>query len=335
MKIAVYSSQPYDEKYLSQIFKQSEHELTFIPSRLTPLTAPLSQGHDAICTFVNDQVHSDTIQVLPDSVKLICNRCAGFNNIDLKEASSKNIVVARVPAYSPYATAEHTVSLLMTLNRKIHKAYNRVRDGNFTINGLLGFDLHGKTVGVVGTGQIGTIVTRILSQGFGCNALCYDVYRSKEVEQMKNVRYVDTLEELYSQSDIISLHCPLTKETDHLINENTINQMKDGVILLNASRGSVIETKDVINALKKNKIGGLAIDVYENEGAYFYSNYSDKVVDDDILSRLLSFPNVLVTSHQAFFTHEAMTNISQSVFDSVKQFSTDGTVPEKNLVKPN
>jgi len=335
MKIAVFSAQPYDRQYLSERANQSvhKHELIFFDTTLHSQTASLAQGCDAICTFVNDQVDQQTIDNLPESVKLVSNRCAGFNNVDLQAASKRGITVARVPAYSPYATAEYTVALMMTLNRKIHKAHDRVRDGNFTINGLMGMDMFGKTVGVVGTGQIGAIVTRILSQGFRCKVLAYDVYENPEVKQMENVTYVSDIKELFAKSDVITLHCPLTKETQHLINEEALGMMKPGVLLVNASRGAVVDTKAVIGALKKRKIGGLAIDVYENEGAFFFRDFSDSGFDDDTLARLTSFPNVIVTSHQAFFTREAVLNIAQSVFESVDMFQAEGKVPEKNLVK--
>lgn len=335
MKIAVFSAQPYDREFLTERSTQSphSHELFFFDTILQPQTASLAQGCDAICTFVNDNVDAQTIEHLPETIKLVCNRCAGFNNIDLDAASKRGITVARVPAYSPFATAEYTIALMMTLNRKIHKAHDRVRNGNFTINGLMGMDMYGKTVGVIGTGQIGAIVTRILSQGFRCRVLAYDVYRNEEVAQMSGVTYVDDVNEVYEQSDVITMHCPLNAQTHHLINEQALNQMKSNVLLINASRGAVIDTKAVIHALKRKRIGGLAIDVYENEGAFFFRDFSESGFDDDTLSRLTSFPNVIVTSHQAFFTREAMVNIASSVFESLDMFQEQGKVPEKNLVK--
>ena len=279
----------------------------------------MAKGFDAVCAFVNDDVSTEVVNKLAElGIKLIVMRCAGFNNVDLNAANAHGITVARVPAYSPHAVAEYTLGLILALNRHLPKAYNRVRDGNFTINGLLGFDLYGKTIGVVGTGKIGKTFIELL-QGFGMNVLAYDPYEDQELKDRKLCTYVP-LTEIFAKSDIISLHCPLSPENMHMINHSTIAQMKKGVMLVNTSRGKLIDTSALIDALKARKLSGAALDVYEEEAGYFFEDNSAGGIADDILARLLTFPNVLVTSHQAFFTVEALTNISDITLQNVKDF---------------
>ena len=330
MKVAVFSTKSYDENFLSAASAGRDIELVFLESRFSSESVTLAAGYPVVCVFVNDQLDEAVIgQLAAQGTKLIALRCAGFNNVDLKAAQSNGITVARVPAYSPYAVAEHTLALLMTLNRRIHRAYNRVREGNFAIDGLLGFDLHGKTVGVIGTGRIGAIMCQQMS-GFGCKVLASDVYRNPECEAM-GVQYVE-LAELFATSDIVSLHCPLTSETHHIINEQSIGQMKPGVTLVNTSRGPLVDTSAVIGGLKEGKIGALALDVYEEEEEVFFEDFSNKVLQDDILARLLTFPNVLITSHQAFFTKEAMEKIAETTIANIEGFR-DGNLAPKNVVR--
>ncbi len=322
MKVAVFSSKPYDQKFLEKS-NQNQHELTFFEPRLTLETASLAVGFNTICVFVNDQLDAKTLEKLAQGgTKLIALRCAGFNNIDLKKASELGIIIVRVPAYSPYSVAEHTVGLILTLNRKLHRAYYRVRDGNFSLDGLLGFDLNKRTVGIIGTGKIGVIVAKILT-GFGCKILGYDLYPNPEFKTMGG-EYVP-LQKLVKQSDIISLHCPLTPETYHIINPETINNAKDGVMLVNTSRGALIDTKAVIKGLKSEKIGSLALDVYEQEADLFFEDLSNEIIQDDTFQRLLTFPNVLITGHQAFFTQEALTNIADTTISNITDFEQGNT----------
>lgn len=280
----------------------------------------LAQDTDVVCIFVNDTADAETIGPLAAmGVKLIALRCAGFNNVDLNAAARHRIPVVRVPAYSPYAVAEYAVALMLALNRKIHRAYWRTRDGNFSLHGLLGFDMHGKTAGIVGTGQIAKVLIRIL-KGFGLNILAYDLYPDREFAANEGVEYVP-LEQLFRQSDIISLHCPLTEQTRYMINEKAIDQMKEGMMLINTGRGQLIHTEALIEGLKKKKIGSAGLDVYEEEAAYFYEDTSDRIMGDDMLARLLSFNNVIVTSHQGFFTREALDNIAHTTLQNVRDFS--------------
>ncbi|NLN26663.1 MAG: 2-hydroxyacid dehydrogenase [Firmicutes bacterium] len=318
MDIAVFSSKPYDREYFLRANESHGHKLTFFESRLTLESVVQAQGFPAVCAFVNDQLNAPVLRVLArHGTRLIALRCAGFNNVDLVEADRLGLTVVRVPSYSPHAVAEHTVALILTLNRKTHRAYNRVRELNFSLDGLLGFDLHEKTVGIIGTGRIGTITAKILL-AFGCRVLAYDQRVNEECVQM-GVRYT-SLEELLRRSDIISLHCPLTPETYHLINENTLRMMKDGVMLINTSRGALIDTQAVIEALKTGKVGYLGLDVYEEEADLFFEDLSNRVVQDDVFARLTTFPNVLVTGHQGFFTHEALTNIAETTLANVTAF---------------
>lgn len=318
MKITVYSAKKYDQQALTR-WSSSQLEFHYLDVKLSSDSVALAAGSDAICTFVNDDLSAPVLQKLSDNgIRMVALRCAGFNNVDLEAAKALGIRVARVPAYSPEAVAEHTIGMMLTLNRKLHKAYNRVRDDNFALDGLLGFNMHGKTVGLIGTGRIGKATARILL-GFGCTLLCHDLYPDDELQQL-GARYVN-LAELYAEADIISLHCPLTPETHYLINPESLGQMKNNVMLINTSRGGLLDSKAVINALKARKIGYLGLDVYEQEADLFFENLSEMVIDDDVFKRLLTFPNVLITGHQAFFTEEAMQQISQVTSDNLVAFA--------------
>ena len=320
MRIAVFNTKPYDQRFLEEANAAHQHDLVFLEPHLSVHTARLAEGCAVICTFVNDPLNAATLEVLSAlGVKLVALRCAGFNQVDLRAAERLGITVARVPAYSPYAVAEHAVALILTLNRNIHRAYNRVREGNFALEGLLGFDLHGKTVGVIGTGKIGAVFARIL-RGFGMTVLAHDVQQNAELEG-EGLRYVG-LEELLERSDIVSLHCPLTPQTQHLVNAERLGRMKRGAMLVNTSRGALVDTPAVIEALKSGCLGALALDVYEEEGDLFFENLSDRVIQDDVFMRLLTFPNVLITGHQAFFTREALTGIAQTTLENVTAFET-------------
>ena len=321
MRIAVYSSQTYERDYLDEAAALYSYSLTHINTQLDSSSALLAKEHDVACVFVNDELSLPVLEQLKQhGVKLIALRCAGFNNVDIGAASNLGLCVTRVPRYSPYAVAEHATALLLTLNRHTHRAWARVREGNFSLNGLVGFDLHGKTVGIVGTGNIGSVMTKIMS-GFGCRVLAYDLVINQECVNA-GIKYVE-LDTLYKQADIISLHCPLTPETHHMINDSSIRLMKTGVTLINTSRGAVCDTKALIAALKINKIGYLGLDVYEQEGDLFFKDLSDKVIPDDVFERLLTFPNVLVTGHQGFLTHEALTRIASTTMQNIQDFSTN------------
>ena len=320
MRIAVFNTKPHDQRFLEEANAAHQHDLVFLEPHLSVHTARLAEGCAVICTFVNDPLNAATLEVLSAlGVKLVALRCAGFNQVDLRAAERLGITVARVPAYSPYAVAEHAVALILTLNRNIHRAYNRVREGNFALEGLLGFDLHGKTVGVIGTGKIGAVFARIL-RGFGMTVLAHDVQPNAELEA-DGLRYVG-LEELLERSDIVSLHCPLTPQTQHLVNAERLGRMKRGAMLVNTSRGALVDTPAVIEALKSGCLGALALDVYEEEGDLFFENLSDRVIQDDVFMRLLTFPNVLITGHQAFFTREALTGIAQTTLENVTAFES-------------
>lgn len=305
---AIFDSKPYDQQYLKAASSEDQ-KLAFHESRLEVGTAALAAGARAVCVFVSDKVDREClIQLKQVGVQLVALRCAGYNNVDLSAAKELGLCVTRVPAYSPHAVAEHAVALLLTLNRKIHRAHNRVRELNFSLAGLVGFDLHGKTAGIVGTGKIGRITAEIL-RGFGMRVLAYDLFPDAVWAADKQVQYT-SLEEVLKQSDLLSLHTPLTPETHHLINDQTLAQTKPGVFIVNTSRGKLIDTAALIRGLKTRHIGGVALDVYEEEAGVFYEDLSGKVLQDDELSRLLSFPNVLITSHQAFLTQEALTQIA-------------------------
>ncbi|MGC8765408.1 MAG: 2-hydroxyacid dehydrogenase [Brevinematia bacterium] len=328
-RILFYDSKPYDIEYFEANNKEYGYELKFFKEKLDTETVLLANGYNVVCLFVNDDVNEKVIKKLKEyNIELIALRCAGYNNVDLKSALNERIHVVRVPAYSPYAVAEHTVALMLTLNRKIHKAYLRTRELNFSINGLLGFDMHGKTVGVIGTGQIGKVVIQILN-GFGMKIIAYDLYRDEDFARKANFEYVG-LDGIYSESDIITLHCPLTPETKYIINKDSISKMKDGVMIINTSRGKLIDTRALIDGLKSGKIGGAGLDVYEEESDYFFEDYSTQILTDDVLARLLTFPNLIITSHQAFFTKEALTNIAKTTLQNIKDFY-DGK-PLKNEV---
>ncbi len=317
MKLVFFSAQPYDKSFFTQ-FNQNKHELVFIDIPLNEQTADLAAGADAVCVFVNDKVTAGVIQKLATGkTKIIALRCAGFNNVDIEAAKAAEIRVCRVPAYSPEAVAEHAVAMLLTLNRKTHKAYNRVREQNFSLQGLLGFNLHGKTIGVIGTGNIGKAFCKIML-GFGCKVVAFDLIANKEME-LDGVVYQPLMDVL--KADIISLHCPLNEQTKHLINKDTIALLKPGVVLINTSRGGLINTHDTIKALKSGQISALGIDVYEQEEKLFFRNLSEDIIQDDEIQRLMSFPNVLITAHQAFFTQEAMEQIATTTLNNIQLLS--------------
>lgn len=317
MRIAVFSAKPYDETFLKRANATRNHDLSFFDARLNVDTAALAQGFDGVCAFVNDHLDADVLSLLHEGgTRLVALRSAGFNHVDLMAAERLGITVARVPAYSPHAVAEHAVALILSLNRMTFRAHSRVRDGNFSLDGLLGFDLYGKTVGVVGTGQIGLIFADIM-HGFGCRILASDPFINPDAKDF--VEYV-ALETLYAEADIISLHCPLTPETDHLIDGEAIARMKPGVMLINTGRGRVVDTQAVIGGLKSGHIGYLGLDVYEEEEQLFFEDLSYKVIDDDQFMRLTTFHNVLITGHQAFFTNEALTNIAETTLNNIDAF---------------
>lgn len=321
LRIGLFDAKKYDTTYFEQANAGFGFELKYFESRLTCDTLPLVAGLDAVCVFVNDAVDRCVLERLKEqAVGIVLLRCAGFNNVDIAAARELGVEVARVPAYSPYAVAEHTIGLLLTLNRRIHRAYNRVREGNFALNGLVGSDLYGKTFGIVGTGRIGKILAGIV-RGFGCRLLVSDKFRDEDWARGAGAEYVE-LDELYRQSDFIALLAPLTHETYHMVNFHSLALMKPGVILVNTSRGALIDTQALVDALKTGRIGGACLDVYEEEAGVFYRDLSDENIPDDVLARLLTFHNVLITSHQAFLTHEALTNIAQTTLENARCFAT-------------
>jgi D-lactate dehydrogenase len=322
MKVAVFSTKPYDRQYFEAGNESVGHELTYFEARLTRSTVPLAQGFPCVCVFVNDEIDAHVLlQLQQGGTELIALRSSGFNHVDLEAAHQLGIKVVRVPAYSPYAVAEHTIALLMALNRKTHRAYNRVREGNFSLDGLLGFDLHGLTAGVIGTGKIGEATGRIL-HGFGCHLLGYDLMPNANLEAL-GMRYVP-LDDLFRESDIISIHCPLTPETYHLINAASISRMKRGVTILNTSRGALIDAQAVLVGLKAGQIGHLGLDVYEEEADLFFEDLSDQIIQDDVFARLLTFPNVVITGHQGFFTEKALANIAQTTLQNISDVESQG-----------
>lgn len=328
MKTIVYNARPYERPFFDRA-NAGAHDLTYVEARLTRDTAPLSDTYAAVCAFANDRLDEPCLQRLAEAgVMLIALRCAGFNQVDLAAAERLNLTVARVPAYSPQSVAEHTIGLMLTLNRRLHRAYNRVREGNFSLAGLMGFDMYGKTVGVVGTGRIGAAAARILS-GFGCRLLGYDVQPNERCVEL-GMEYV-SVDELLPQCDIITLHCPLTPDTHHLIDDDAISRMKRGVMLINTSRGAVVDTQALIRGLKSGHIGSLGLDVYEEEADLFFQDLSDRVIQDDVFARLLTFPNVVITAHQAFFTAEAVQAIAETTIENITGFEA-GRVPDANLV---
>ena len=317
MKIAFFSTKSYDKTYFDRYV--SSHEIIYFDAQLNEQTVNLAMGCQVVCVFVNDKLNTSVITSLKAlGIQLIALRCAGFNNVKLSVAKELGIEVVRVPAYSPHAVAEHALALILTLNRKTHKAYNRVRDGNFSLERLTGFDLYGKTVGVIGTGKIGQIFSSIML-GMGCKVIAFDLMVSKELME-KGIEYLPIID-ILKQADIISLHCPLTEQTKHLINEHTISLMKDGTMLINTSRGGLINTSDAINGLKTGKIGYLGLDVYEQEETLFFNDLSENIIQDDVIMRLLSFPNVLITSHQGFLTEEALNQIAQITLTNIDEFT--------------
>ena len=321
-RIAFFDTKPYDQKSFDEADQKYGYEITYFPVHLNEHTVKLTKGFDVVCVFVNDTMSKPVIDGLVENgVQLIALRCAGYNNVDLKAAYGR-LHVVRVPAYSPHAVAEHAVALMMSLNRKVHKAYHRVRDGNFSINGFLGFDMYGKQAGVVGTGKIGKCLALIL-KGFGMKVVLSDKSPDKDFAREHGLKYVD-LKHLYAQSDIISLNCPLTPETQHMINKTTIAQMKPGVMIINTGRGRLIDTKALIGGLKTGRIGAAGLDVYEEESEYFFEDFSSSVIGDDVLARLMTFPNVLITSHQGFFTQEALANIAETTLQNIREFFNGG-----------
>ena len=328
-KVSVFSTKVYDERFLTPCFESAELDYEFFETRLTRHTSGLAQGSDAVCVFVNDELDPEVLEALSSyGVKHIALRCAGFNNVDLQAAKLLGIQISRVPAYSPEAVAEHTFALISALNRKLYKAYNRVQEGNFSLKGLLGFNLSGKTVGIIGTGRIGMKVAQI-AKGYGCKIVAVDPIKDPAFEVLGG-GYV-SLDELFETSDILTLHCPLTKENYHLINDQSLEKMKSGVMLINTSRGGLLDTKAVIKGLKCLKIGYLGLDVYEMESELFFEDKSMEIIQDDTFQRLQTFPNVLITGHQGFFTEEALSEIARVTTNNLKAFES-GSIAEENLI---
>ncbi|MGE0267497.1 MAG: 2-hydroxyacid dehydrogenase [Candidatus Omnitrophota bacterium] len=328
MRVAVFNTKSYDKQFLEEA-NAGRHEFVFFEAHINRTTCPLAYGFEAVCVFVNDIIDREVLELLAaNGTTLIALRCSGYNNVDLPAAARLGIKVARVPAYSPHGVAEHAVAMMMSLNRKIYRAYNRIREGNFSLDGLLGFEMNGKTVGIIGTGKIGYLTAALL-KGFGMNLLGYDVRKNPEAEAI-GMTYV-SLDELYRQSDIISLHIPLLKDTYHIINERSVALMKDRVMLINTSRGGLIDTQSVIDGLKSGKIGYLGLDVYEEEGDLFFEDLSGHVIQDDVFARLLIFPNVVITGHQAFFTATALKNIAETTISNITAHA-ENRIDPANLV---
>ncbi len=327
MKIAFFDTKPYDKPSFDKYGEQHGVEFKYFEAKLNEDTAELAHGFDGVCAFVNDTINAEVIDKLYAlGVKVLALRCAGFNNVDMKHAYGK-LHVLRVPAYSPYAVAEHTMALLLTSIRRIHKAYIRSKDFNFSLSGLTGFDLYGKTVGVIGTGRIGRVFIDIC-RGFGMKVLAYDKFPAKEIEDGERVRYVE-LDEIFEKSDVISLHCPLTEETHHLINEDALGKCKKGVVLLNTSRGALVDAEALLAAIKSRKVGAACLDVYEEESDLFFEDNSGHIMEDDTLARLISMPNVIVTSHQAFLTEEALSNIAETTVQNIVDIFERGQCPNE------
>lgn len=332
MRVCVYSTKPYDRDFLARAAAKGRHVLEFLETPLTTRTAELAAGADAVCVFVNDAVDAPVMRVLAGhGVGVVALRCAGFNNVDLTAAAETGIRVVRVPAYSPHAVAEHTLAMILCLDRQVHRAYQRVRDHNFSLDGLLGFDLHGRTAGVVGTGRIGSIVAQLLA-AFGCSVLAYDP-EPNPAALAAGVRYVD-LDRLLDSSDVITLTCPLTPDTRHLINTDAVGRMKPGVMLVNTGRGALVDTAAVVEGLKSGRIGSFAADVYEEEAPLFYEDRSSEVIGDDVFARLLTFPNVLVTAHQGFFTVEALTSIAETTISNLDDIEAGGACVNEVTAMP-
>lgn len=330
MKITFFSTKPYDKEFFDKVNQDFKFELEYFETHLGPHILNVIEHSDAVCAFVNDTLNAEVLQSLSKKgVKYIALRCAGFNNVDLEAAKRLGIRVSRVPAYSPEAVAEHAMAMILTLNRKTHKAYNRVREQNFSLNGLMGFNLYQKTIGVIGTGNIGTAFAKI-AKGFGAKILAYDITENQELKDL-GIEYVP-LDKLLSDSDIISLHCPLMDSTHHLIDKESISKMKENVMIINTSRGGLIDTKAVIDGLKSKHIGYLGIDVYEQEEKLFFRDLSHTIIEDDTIQRLMSFPNVLVTAHQAFFTEEALHQIATSTLTSLSNFEANNEFENPNAI---
>ena len=317
-RVIFFDIKDYDKEFFKKYGKDYDFEMTFLQVRLSEETAHLTKGYDVVCAFTNDDINKETIDLISENgIKLLAMRCAGFNNVSLKDIHNRFKVV-RVPAYSPHAIAEYTVGLILAINRKIHKAYVRTREGNFSINGLMGIDLYQKTAGIIGTGKIGQILIKML-KGFDMNVIAYDPFPNQKIADELGFKYV-SLDELYAEADVISLNCPLTKETKYMINRRSMLKMKDGVMIVNTGRGALIDSVDLVEALKDKKVGAAALDVYEEEEEYFFEDKSSQVIEDDILGRLLSFHNVLLTSHQAYFTEEAVEAITVTTLNNIKAF---------------
>jgi D-lactate dehydrogenase len=318
MRIALFSTHRFDREFFDEANRKHGHEISYLDARLTSTTSSLAAGSPAVCAFVNDTLDEATLRTLASTgVRMVALRSAGFNNVDLPVAQDLRLIVARVPAYSPHAVAEHTVALILTLNRKTHRAYSRVREGNFALDGLLGFDLNTRTVGIMGTGRIGAVVARILS-GFGCRVIAYDVVENTDCVEL-GVRYV-SLSDLFAQSDIVTLHTPLTPKTRHVVNASAIARMKRGVMIVNTGRGALVDAAALIAGLKSGQIGYVGLDVYEEEERLFFQDMSSQVIQDDVFARLLTFPNVVVTAHQGFFTAEALRAISDTTLANISAF---------------
>lgn len=322
IKIAFFDTKEYDREMFDKYNKDYNYEITYFKTKLNEETAVLAKGFDVVCIFVNDTANEEVLIKLKEfGVKLIALRCAGFNNVEISKLP-KGLNVVRVPAYSPYAVAEHTVGLLLALDRKVYKSYQRTKKYNFSLDGLLGFDIHGKTVGVIGTGKIGKIFIKIM-KGFGANVLAYDIYQDDQAAKELDFTYT-TLDEIYKNADIISLHCPLTEKNHNMINEESMLKMKNGVIILNTSRGKLINAKDLVKCLEMGHIGGVGLDVFEDEEDYFLNDMSNSYIRDAELSILLSMPNVVITAHQAFFTKEALEKIVSTTFSNIEDFISTG-----------
>ncbi len=330
MKVAIFDIHDFEKEVFQAKNSTHRHELHFLESKLTQSTAGLAKDFPCVCPFVNDKLDDQTLEVLQKGgTRLIALRSAGFNHVDLLAAEKLELKIVRVPEYSPYSVAEHAVALIMTLNRKTHRAYNRIREGNFSLSGLVGFDLHGKTVGVIGTGKIGKVFAKIM-RGFGCEVLLYDIEPDQNFSEEVGARYV-SLEEMYRISQIISLHVPLNEATKHIIDEKALSLMQKGVMLINTGRGGLIDTRELIRGLKSGHIGFAGLDVYEEEAGIFFQDFSGKILDDDVLARLMTFPNVLITSHQGFLTYEALGNIVDTTLENISQF--EAGKPLLNQVK--
>ena len=333
MKIAFFDTKPYDRPAFDRYGAEHGVQFKYFETKLNEDTVELAHGYDGVCVFVNDTVNAAVIDRLVEmNVRIVALRCAGFNNVDMKYAFGK-IHVLRVPAYSPYAVAEHTMAMLLTSVRRIHKAYIRTRDFNFSLAGMTGFDLHGKTVGVIGTGRIGRVFIDIC-RGFGMRVLAYDKYPAVGLDNGDTVRYV-SLEELFAQSDIISLHCPLTEDTYHIIGKDALEQCKKGVVLLNTSRGALVDAEALLAAIKSRKVGAACLDVYEEEADFFFEDFSGHILEDDVLARLISMPNVIVSSHQAFLTEEALSNIAETTVQNIVGFAKTNQCPNELCYRPS